>query len=159
MGFQSISGMVVVCLSFAASVGAHGSSCKVPLRNVLVSDQDCGYYETAFRMMATDKVSVNSVCSKGAFPGPNGVVYKTQVLTNLTVHDTTCDKMKAVELNPVLLSKTNCDNLKNVVSMLSTDFVGVDPACNFGKWQGADGSARTSMVATRMSLKQKTAQK
>src|SRR4051812_1478526 len=126
MKFRSVSAGVsllfvvlfAVLFAAAASPGARASSCQVPLRNVLVADQDCAYYETAFRMMATDKVSVNSTCTKGSFSGPNGVLYKTQVLTSLTVHDTTCATMKPIELNPVLLSKPNCDNLKNVVSML-----------------------------------------
>lgn len=146
-------------LLVGGAMNAHASSCQVPLRNVMVADQDCGYYETAFRMMATNKISVNSVCVKGSFPGPNGIVYKSQVLTTLTVHDTTCAKMKPIELNPVLLSKPNCANLKKVVGMLSTDFVGVDPACSFGKWVGADGSPRGSMVATRMTLRSQVAQK
>jgi hypothetical protein len=67
--------------------------------------------------------------------------------------------LKPIELNPVLLSKPNCPNLKKVVAMLSTDFVGVEPACSFGSWTGADGSPRGSMVATRMTLRSQVASK
>ncbi len=159
---QGTFGMISVLLVAAGAIGggvAQAASCQVPLRNVLVADQDCAYYETAFRIMATDKISVHSACIKGSFSGPNGVKYGSQVVTTLTVHDTTCAKMKPLELNPVLLSKPNCPNLKTVVAMLSTDFVGVDPVCSYGKWTGADGSPRSSMVATRMTLRSQVAAK
>jgi len=159
MKFSSlfIVGLFLLLAGVAAS--AQASSCQVPLRNVLVAEQDCAYYETAFKMMATGKISVNAVCVKGSFGGPNGAAYPSQILTSLTVHDTSCTKMKPLELNPVLLSKPNCVNLKKVIGMLSTDFVGVDPSCNFGSWVGADGSARNSMVAIRMALRSQVAQK
>ena len=152
--------VVVLFVVFASVSGvARAESCRIPLRNVLVAEQDCAYYQTAFRMMATEKVSVNSFCAKGKFSGPNGTSYRSQVLTSLTVHDTTCANLKPLDLNPVLLSKPNCDNLKNVISMLSTDFVNINPLCNYGSWQGADGSARNSMVAARLSMRTTTARK
>lgn len=150
----------VVSLLIAASAAiAQAETCQVPLRNVLVPQQDCAYYETAFRMMATSRVSVHSYCVKGTYTGPNGAKYDAQVLTTLTVHEASCKSMKPIPMNPVLLSKPNCQNLKNAVSMLSTDYVGIDPVCNFGSWVGADGSPRTSMVTARMSPRSRMALK
>jgi hypothetical protein len=150
---------MISALISVASIGAQAATCQVPLRNVLVPQQDCGYYETAFRMMANSRVSVQSFCEKGSFTGSNGKKYGAQVLTTLTVHDTSCKKMKPVALNPVLLSKPNCENLKNSFSMLATDYVNVVPVCKFGSWVGSDGSPRTSMVTTRLSLRSRMAQR
>lgn len=151
--------LLATWLAAATSVAAQASSCNVPLRNVLVPQQDCAYYETAFRMMATNRVSVHAYCVKGSFAGPNGAKYDAQVLTTLTVHETSCKKMKPIALNPVLLSKPNCENLKNTVGLLSTDYAGIDPSCKFGSWIGADGAPRTSMVSARLSLRSRMAQR
>ena len=159
MKTSGLSILVLCSVIFGSSVAAQASSCKVPLRNVLVADADCAYYETAFRMMATSQVSVHSVCEKGIFHGPGAAVYNSQVLTTLTVHETSCSQMTSLELNPVLLSKPFCANLKNAVGMLSTQYIGVDPVCSFGSWVGADGSPRTSKIATRMLPRSSMAQR
>jgi hypothetical protein len=156
-------GIALVLAGLAALTGASAqasaASCEVPLRNVLVDAADCAYYVTAFRMMATHKISVDAVCTRGSFASPQGTQYGAKIATTLTIQDSSCNVLKPFALNPVLLSRPGCVNLKTVIGMLGTEFVDVRPACQYGKWTGADGNPRTSMVATRMNLRQRIAQK
>jgi hypothetical protein len=165
MMMLKLRGLTVILLGLTAAMmtagqtTAHAASCEVPLRQVLVDANDCAYYVTAFRMMGTHKASVEAVCKRGAFAGPQGTQYTGQISTTLTIHNSSCTQAKAVALNPVLLSKPNCTHLERVIGMLGTEYVDMRPACQFGSWTGADGNPRTSMIATRMTLRQRIAQK
>lgn len=167
MMLLKLRGMTVIILGLTGAIAAMGvgqstaqaASCEVPLRQVLVDANDCAYYVTAFRMMGTHKASVEAVCKRGSFEGPQGALYTGQISTTLTIHNSSCTQAKPVALNSVLLSKPNCNNLERVIGMLGTEYVDMRPACKFGTWTGADGNPRNSMVATRMTLRQRIAQK
>lgn len=156
--------IAVILLSLGAALALGGSAaqaatCEVPLRPVLADAHDCAYYVTAFRMMTTHKISVDAVCTRGAYSSSEGAQYTAKIATTLTIRDSSCATSKPLALNPVLLSMPNCSNLERVIALLGTEFVDLRPSCKFGTWIGADGAPRTSMVATHLRLRKQVAQR
>lgn len=147
----SLMWMLAVVVGLAQN-GAQASTCKIPMRSVLLSENECQYYETAFKMMGNKKVKVAAKCVRGPTLSQAGATYGAQIRTTLTVQGAKCENLKTIKVNPILLSRQNCSNLKNVVSLLSTNHVTISPFCQFGNWKGADGAPRTAMVKSTVKL-------